>query len=74
MPLDPQVQTVLDQFQELGFPGFAALDVSGARAVISGMACLQPRNTTSSSLRTAASQSASAISCTMPNPPSAALL
>ena len=37
MPVDPQVQTVLDELQSLGFPGFAALDVSQARAMISAM-------------------------------------
>lgn len=34
MPVDPQVQTVLDQLQALQFPGFAAMDVSQARAII----------------------------------------
>jgi acetyl esterase/lipase len=37
MPVDPQVQEVLDQMATLGFPGFAALDVATARALISAM-------------------------------------
>ena len=37
MPVDPQVQEVLDQMRTLGFPGFAALDVALARAVIAQM-------------------------------------
>ncbi|HXM56663.1 MAG TPA: alpha/beta hydrolase [Candidatus Dormibacteraeota bacterium] len=37
MPVDPQVQEVLDQFATLGFPGFAALDVPTARAMIAAM-------------------------------------
>src|SRR5947209_6955184 len=37
MPVDPQVQQVLDEFATLGFPGFAALDVPTARAMIAEM-------------------------------------
>lgn len=37
MPVDPQVQEVLDQLRTLGFPGFAALDVEQARMVIAQM-------------------------------------
>ncbi|HEY4024891.1 MAG TPA: alpha/beta hydrolase [Candidatus Dormibacteraeota bacterium] len=35
MPLDAQVQVLLDQMKALGFPGFAALDVSQARSLFS---------------------------------------
>src|SRR2546423_4901398 len=37
MPVDPQVQTVLDEMAALGFPGFAGLEAGRARAVIGAM-------------------------------------
>ena len=37
MPLDPQVEFILGQFREMGFPGFAALGVEQARALFGEM-------------------------------------
>jgi acetyl esterase len=34
MPVDPQVQTVLEQLQALQFPGFSEMEVDQARAII----------------------------------------
>lgn len=37
MPIDPQIQTVLDQMQAIGFPGLSALPVEDARAALAMM-------------------------------------
>jgi acetyl esterase len=37
MPIDPQIQTVLDQMEALGFPGLSALPVEHARAALAMM-------------------------------------
>ncbi|HEX4979949.1 MAG TPA: alpha/beta hydrolase [Acidimicrobiales bacterium] len=37
MPIDPQIQTVLDQMGSLGFPGLSALPVEQARQVLAMM-------------------------------------
>lgn len=37
MPIDPQIQTVLDQMEGLGFPGLSALPVEHARAALAMM-------------------------------------
>jgi acetyl esterase/lipase len=37
MPVDPQAEVLLSQFEEMGFPGFAALGVEQARALFGEM-------------------------------------
>lgn len=37
MPIDPQIQTVLDQMQGIGFPGLSALPVEQGRAALAMM-------------------------------------
>ncbi|MDY7104699.1 MAG: alpha/beta hydrolase [Actinomycetota bacterium] len=37
MPIDPQIQTVLDQMEEIGFPGLSSLPVEQARAALAMM-------------------------------------
>ncbi|MGY6500476.1 MAG: alpha/beta hydrolase [Acidimicrobiales bacterium] len=37
MPIDPQLQTVLDQMEEIGFPGLSSLPVEQARAALALM-------------------------------------